>query len=50
MFGVDRLQDELGRTNGESASDIRRRLAELVLRWTPDREDDMTMVVVKYLG
>ena len=50
MFGVDRLQDELGRTNGESASDIRRRLSDVVQRWTSDREDDMTMVVVKYLG
>jgi sigma-B regulation protein RsbU (phosphoserine phosphatase) len=50
MLGLDRLRDELSRTNGESASDIRRRLTDLVQRWTPQSDDDITVLVAKYVG
>jgi len=49
-LGLDRIASELQRKAEASTTEIRDALFELVLRWAPQPEDDVTLLVVRYLG
>jgi serine phosphatase RsbU (regulator of sigma subunit) len=49
-LGMDRVAAELHRKAGASTTEIRDALFELVLQWSPQPEDDVTLLVMRYLG
>jgi serine phosphatase RsbU (regulator of sigma subunit) len=49
-LGLDRIASELQRRAGAPATEIRDALFELVLQWAPQPEDDVTLLVMRYLG
>jgi len=49
-LGLDRIAAELQRRAGAPATEIRDALFELVLQWAPQPEDDVTLLVMRYLG
>ncbi|HEX8704730.1 MAG TPA: PP2C family protein-serine/threonine phosphatase [Myxococcaceae bacterium] len=49
-LGLDRIATELQRKAEAPTTEIRDALFELVLRWSPQPEDDVTLLVVRYLG
>jgi sigma-B regulation protein RsbU (phosphoserine phosphatase) len=49
-LGLDRVAAELQRRAGASTTEIRDALSELVLQWAPQPEDDVTLLVMRYLG
>ncbi len=49
-LGLDRIAAELQRRSEAPATEIRDALFELVLKWTPQIEDDVTLLVMRYLG
>jgi serine phosphatase RsbU (regulator of sigma subunit) len=49
-LGLDRIAAELQRRAEAPATEIRDALFELVLKWAPHPEDDVTLLVMRYLG
>jgi serine phosphatase RsbU (regulator of sigma subunit) len=49
-LGLDRIAAELQRRAEAPATEIRDALFELVLEWAPQPEDDVTLLVMRYLG
>lgn len=49
-LGLDRIAAELQRRSEAPATEIRDALFELVLKWAPQPEDDVTLLVMRYLG
>jgi sigma-B regulation protein RsbU (phosphoserine phosphatase) len=49
-LGLDRVAAELQRRAGATTAEIRDALFELVLQWAPQPEDDVTLLVMRYLG
>jgi hypothetical protein len=47
---LDRIAAELQRRAEAPATEIRDALFELVLKWAPQPEDDVTLLVMRYLG
>jgi sigma-B regulation protein RsbU (phosphoserine phosphatase) len=50
MFGLERLTSELARVQCEPAGKIREHLQDRVLRWAHEPDDDVTLLVAKYIG
>jgi serine phosphatase RsbU (regulator of sigma subunit) len=49
-LGLDRVAAELQLRAGAPTTEIRDALFELVLQWAPQPEDDVTLLVMRYLG
>jgi serine phosphatase RsbU (regulator of sigma subunit) len=49
-LGLDRIAAELQRRAEAPTTEIRDALFELVLKWAPQPEDDVTLLVMRYLG
>lgn len=49
-LGLERISAELQRRASAPATEIRDALFELVLKWAPQPEDDVTLLVMRYLG
>ncbi|HVG59291.1 MAG TPA: SpoIIE family protein phosphatase [Hyalangium sp.] len=49
-LGLDRIAEELQRRAEAPTTEIRDALFELVLKWAPQPEDDVTLLVMRYLG
>lgn len=49
-LGLDRIAAELQRRSEAPTTEIRDALFELVLKWAPQPEDDVTLLVMRYVG
>jgi predicted ATPase/serine phosphatase RsbU (regulator of sigma subunit)/tRNA A-37 threonylcarbamoyl transferase component Bud32 len=50
QFGIDRLRTELERVHDRPAEEIREHLMRVLRRFAPTLEDDVTLLVARYLG
>jgi hypothetical protein len=50
QFGIDRLVAEVERHRAASADEIRARIMDAVARWTAVQNDDISVVVLRYMG
>jgi serine phosphatase RsbU (regulator of sigma subunit) len=50
LFGIERVSDELARLSPLSVEQIVAELMRVVHEWTHEQQDDITAVVVRYVG